>query len=370
MILLAAVVASTAAPISSTASSQTSVTVHEWGTFTSIAGADGRAVEWLPQNGSTDLPCFVDRLGPSVKAGLVGTVRMETPVLYFYAADETIVDVRVRFPQGLITEWYPRAKVTPVSITWSGVRILPNQTGDFPVEDGANHYYAARHTDAAAIETRSQWEKFLFYRGVGRFPPPLAATIAADGTVLVRNLGHDAIPDVVLVDSHNGSISYQALHNVSGHTSFDAVVPADESPVRSELESILVANGLFAREAAAMIETWGDSWFEDGTRVFYIVPASAIDAILPLDVTPRPASVARVFVGRMELVTAETERVVKTALTTNDRNTLRKYGRFLQAIGNRVIADSTPFERPMLSDVLQRAYSAMLPATACRTTTN
>src|SRR2546422_8767777 len=33
--------------------------VHEWGTFTSIAGKDGVALEWRPLNGSTDLPKFV-----------------------------------------------------------------------------------------------------------------------------------------------------------------------------------------------------------------------------------------------------------------------------------------------------------------------
>src|SRR5438309_1054992 len=35
------------------------LTAHEWGTFTSIAGNDGQAAEWLPLSGSTDLPGFV-----------------------------------------------------------------------------------------------------------------------------------------------------------------------------------------------------------------------------------------------------------------------------------------------------------------------
>ena len=33
--------------------------VHEWGTFTSIAGKDGVALEWRPLNGPNDLPKFV-----------------------------------------------------------------------------------------------------------------------------------------------------------------------------------------------------------------------------------------------------------------------------------------------------------------------
>ena len=41
---------------------------HEWGTFTSIAGEDGRAVQWLPQAGPTDLPCFVERVEAGSRA--------------------------------------------------------------------------------------------------------------------------------------------------------------------------------------------------------------------------------------------------------------------------------------------------------------
>ena len=62
--------------------------VHEWGTFTSVAGEDGRAVEWLPLSGPSDLPCFVERFRLDIKGSLRGKVRMETPVLYFYASHD------------------------------------------------------------------------------------------------------------------------------------------------------------------------------------------------------------------------------------------------------------------------------------------
>src|SRR5271170_3598276 len=41
---------------SATSSTDPYLTAHEWGTFASIAGKDGRAVQWLPLTGSTDLP--------------------------------------------------------------------------------------------------------------------------------------------------------------------------------------------------------------------------------------------------------------------------------------------------------------------------
>src|SRR5689334_17629208 len=72
------------------------LTVHEWGTFTAIAGRDGKPVAWRPLVGPSDLPAFVYNLADTLDAkGLrhgqqcfkcqEAIVRMETPVLYFYA---------------------------------------------------------------------------------------------------------------------------------------------------------------------------------------------------------------------------------------------------------------------------------------------
>ena len=63
------------------------------GTFTSVAADDGTAVQWVPRQAPSELPCFVERLQLQIKGYLPGTVRMETPVLYFYAPAPTSVDV-------------------------------------------------------------------------------------------------------------------------------------------------------------------------------------------------------------------------------------------------------------------------------------
>src|SRR5579871_366368 len=77
--------------------------VHEWGTFTSIAGSSGAAVQWLPIAQQSDLPCFVERSpgNSNIKLSTWGTVRMETPVLYFYSPRAAVASVHVSFPQGL-----------------------------------------------------------------------------------------------------------------------------------------------------------------------------------------------------------------------------------------------------------------------------
>ena len=157
------------------------LTAHEWGTFTSIAGRDGHAAEWLPLTGSTDLPKFIEHLQtPDFKGGLRGTVRMETPVLYFYANHATTLSVHVSFSQGLITEWYPQAnRVEPVdlqtqtrmvsylnewsrqqkqpdsSISWDSITLEPNGSATLPREDRANHYYAARQTSSTPLRIKT-----------------------------------------------------------------------------------------------------------------------------------------------------------------------------------------------------------------------
>src|SRR2546423_712150 len=102
------------------------VTLHEWGTFTSVAGVNGRAIDWLPLSGPTDLPCFVKHLNgnfiakvaPGASFGaqvtyeqartrLTGKVRMETPVIYFYSPTEFNTKVSVSFTRGIMTEFYP-----------------------------------------------------------------------------------------------------------------------------------------------------------------------------------------------------------------------------------------------------------------------
>jgi hypothetical protein len=129
----------------------------------------------------------------------------------------------------------------------------------------------------------------------------------------------------------------------------------------SNLEGILISQGLFPDEAHAMLETWKTSWFEEGSRLIYIVPRRFIDSVLPLRVTPAPASTTRVFVGRLELVTPATERAIESAFASNDQLTLAKYNRFLEPILSSMIQKSTDRARAerlgvYLSDVSQKLY--------------
>ena len=340
------------------AADQVGLTVHEWGTFTSVAGVNGDAVAWRTYGGPGDLPCFVNRFG-GFKSVLLGNVRMETPVLYFYGPRDLTANVKVRFPMGTLTEWYPNATMSRSynAIEWHDVKISPDAVMDFPVESRLSHYYAARETDAALLQVVTQKEKFLFYRGVGTFPLPIAVRVKDDGKIVVNSIGGDPVSGVILFENRGGTLRYRLAGTLQNETIFDSEsLQSNWAGLLMDLERVLVEHGLYQKEARAMVETWRDSWFEEGTRLFYIVPKRALDSILPLEIQPAPSQVSRVFVGRMEIITPEIQDRVRQAVARNDRVTLEKYGRFLEAIAKRA---------GLKSPLLDSIYSSAAQAGTC-----
>jgi hypothetical protein len=397
------------------------LTVHEWGTFTSIAGDNGAPVVWNALGGKDDLPSFVNSGGyRCFKFSLAGTVRMETPVLYFYSAHETDARVKVQFPKGVISEWYPKGDVglyeskamldrmqvsysdqavVPTqsllrspperldaqlvklgsnlngfdsslrnlvsSISWSGIKVQPGSKADLPVTTAKSHYYSARDTDAAPLTVGSQQEKFLFYRGVGHFPVPLSAQLLPDGQVHIENNSGHAVPAVILFENRAGRLGFRMTEGVATAMTLDRPSPdASLSQITGKLEQVLTAQGLFPKEAHAMVETWRDSWFEEGLRLVYIVPPPLVDAGLPLQVDPAPVKTARVFIGRIELITPEMKSTVAHAIAKNDTSVSNRYGRFLDSILQRVAKENL-LEASKVEPFLEEVRKS-LPATACR----
>jgi len=359
------------------------LTVHEWGTFTSIAGQDGQAVEWSPLTGSTDLPSFVEHFrSDGFKLGLRGTVRMETPVLYFYDSREENVSVKVSFSKGVITEWYPYAsRVEPAanlydgslyqghangSIAWDAVTVSPSLRAEFPRQAQESHYYAARMTSATPLRVKmlagEEHEKFLFYRGVSTFRVPVSARLASDGKVQIENTSEEEIPNTILFERRGDKVGY----HIGGAIGRETVLEQPElngnvDDLGRELVGMLIAQGLYADEAQAMVETWRGSWFEEGSRLIYIVPATFVNGILPLSIHPAPAQIARVFVGRLELVTPATEKAVEAAFASRDKATLEKYGRFLEPIVHTMVAkESNRSQAQRIGAYLAAVQSALI----------
>ena len=336
--------------------------VHEWGTFTSIAGKDGVALEWRPLNGASDLPKFVytiqnhdEGLRHGPKADLTAAVRMETPVLYFYSAGETDVSVKVDFPKGKITEWYPQARSVDTSIDWGRLKIVPGAALNFPIAySDNNRYYAARETDAAPVQVCGtdgksvQQEKFLFYRGVGTFDLPLSVKLEGESVVL-RNTSQDRIAHVILFENRGGKIGYQLIDDFTGEATYQRPkLNNNIDPLLQNLKQVLIGSGLYEREAAAMIKTWRDSWFEEGARVFYILPRQTTDAVLPITIEPRPADLVRVLVGRAEVITPEMENSVRAQVKL-----LSDPSPQVRETAAQAIRDHGRFSEPILKSILE-----------------
>jgi hypothetical protein len=319
--------------------------VHEWGTFTSFSGSDGVPAHFTPNN--NDLPGFVYfQEGPEdVKVSRLerdGIVSMETPVMYFYTDKETRVSVKVDFPKGWITEWYPFAKAPPSqknkaegqSIRWD-VKLLAGAAGKFPSEEQKTHYYEARETDAVPVQTEvgvpkeqrdpsrrgapvMQQEKFLFYRGVGNFPPPVTVQALGDGKVRYKNGSGAQATGLVLLTVHDGKVGFKPLEPLDAGAEATAMLPEADGK-SAELADVMVkeltAGGLYEKEARAMVKTWDSAWFgEEGTRMLYLVPRSRTDELLRLAIDPKPADVVRVLVGRHDFLTPEQEANVEKQL--------------------------------------------------------
>lgn len=371
------------------ASKPADLVVHEWGTFTSIAGKKGVAIDWRPLNGASDLPKFVykqdesegfrgtygEKFVPSQKGNILAKVRMETPVIYFYTQNEMEVSVNVNFPQGKITEWYPQASVVNSKyavnqsvegfragsfgsgINWGTIKLLPNEQPNYLREVSYSHYYPARETDSVPVQicnadkTKIEKEKFLFYRGAGNFDLPL--TVKIDGKNLtLANRGLDEMRKLIVFENRGGKVGFKLVESLAKETIIER--PATNKTLNDvlvELEKILVAEGLYEKEAKAMIKTWQDSWFEEGLRVFYILPTKATNAILPLTVTPQPKETVRVLVGRAEIVTPEMEKDVKKQVSLlkstsakvreEAKAALKKHGRFYEPILKSILEGET-----------------------------
>jgi hypothetical protein len=348
--------------------------VHEWGTFTAMAGSDGVILDGL-HHASDRLPAFVHSNLPGVKLSPFHAFgdesfhppargvnsKMETPVLYFYTKTPQRVSVHVDFERGLLTEWYPQAsRVTPEQANLDALRVrraegpldiarIPRSSLDWdlqvtPFESGApaampqveadDPWQFAREVragyvtpflkDGAAVAGEA--EHYVFYRGLGRPSLPLSLRFIG-GPILARNVSDAPIPFAVALQMSEAGGRFVPLQRFEAGAGAgagqqliffpEAIRPKSEviEAVGREVTKALVAEGLYEDEARAMIRTWSPTWFaSEGTRVLYILPRSLTDAMLPIRITPTPQELVRVLVGRQEILMPEREALVEALL--------------------------------------------------------
>jgi hypothetical protein len=366
-----------ACPISSLMASEPLV-VHEWGTFTSLVDEQGRELAGINVD-DEPVPGFVHNLNRFLLSHPVltsehwiyrskgaprnhpaVTLRLETPVIYFYPPagqrEPLRIDVSVRFRGGWLTEFYPEAhaetarlksggfdfssltEASTSSLAWNDLQVGTDGVG--PKTD--EHVWLAPRKVQAANVTNAEGdsERYLFYRGVGHLHAPLRAdldrnsgqiTLRANFSEVLTGQDKARIPQLWLVEvKHDGSSAFRTLDG--GDATADASAklasasyrfepgefsPANRQRLEAQIHAALVADGLFPDEATALLSTWQRAYFTSpGLRVFYLVPRVWTDHYLPLSLS-RDATLDRVMMGRLELIGDEQrsllDRLSKTA---------------------------------------------------------
>lgn len=252
--------------------------VHEWGTFTILVSSTGQKVSWYqPYSDIAKLPPFVQGELTQMKRNIrAASVRMETPVIYFYPEQETPISVRVGFSEGMITERFPASTNEPFSpqgmmtlatpdlngvalvacsvrppsseqifdrhlrefttlrqptvTRWTG-KLLPPDHADaklIPAVNpalGGENYAAARNVPDAWIfrsDNRGYLaniepvEKFIFYRGAGDAHLPYRASMPGDDSVTFDNYSQSANTFQVALRVKDGKASWKQLPNTPG----------------------------------------------------------------------------------------------------------------------------------------------------------
>lgn len=351
-------------------SAQAKLTVHEWGTFTSLVGSNGQA-----QNGMFEedeaLPDFVHHFGekapPKIFAaapfprptpppdnddgchrptkvpcgflrGQTITQKMETPVVYFYADEAQKVSFEVAFPGGIISQSFPAPQIsfpeaTPGVELKNGfarydLEVLKETKATAPYVDPSNIYGHARKTRSDLIRIGNEVEHFIFYRGLGEFKTKLLTT-SKGGALTLRNQGRDRISAAFLISTDGtkfGNLISLGSIERDESTTIDArrIESLRKTTLqhgdflqlaRLNLNRALVEAGLYKDEAKAMIDTWEHGYFRTpGLRVLYVLGHQEVEEILPVRISPAPQGLERVFVGRIETLLDTQEESLLTEI--------------------------------------------------------
>ncbi len=377
-LLLASVLTAAAAP---------DYTLHEWGTFTTLSASDGSLLPGV-QREEEPLPEFIQahdgmqhpdwfRMNKGWLRPLAGvTVRMETPVLYFYTKDTFDVHVDVGFKGGSISQWFPTRSggeiVPPLKLDAQGRYFEKDNILDFGkgyqggiqwdvrVEpagpDAAGRVFKPgetpswiypRHPDSALVTAKDgTTEKYLFYRGLGRFALPVTFSSKAAGTVTMKNTGEKPTGTMLVYERGDlGEVRWAVVDplGAGAENTIDLaakpVVQNWRAGVYADGIAMLTKAGLYRKEADAMMQTWWPSYFDRaGLRVFWVVPRTFTDSVLPLNVAPAPKETVRVLVGRSEVMTPQFETRLVTDFATAEREGTNRWSgdRYFPAFTERV----------------------------------
>jgi hypothetical protein len=359
--------------------------VHEWGTDTIVVGSDGSLQRGLHHE-EEDLPSFVyDRIKAATLLGATPspsvTIKMETPVTYFYSDVPRTVHAAVSFPKGVLTQWFPgvtsflppvaapnsmvmnepltfadpvldvafpfvsdlcRTKFAAVGsglLDWGSISVLGRDASvgaPFAPLDKFSWSYARDVASNPVQAANGETEHFLFYRGLGNFDLPVTVNVTGpgiaglgDNPVTLKNGFSEAIGPVFMMNvAKDEAVFKQFPQGIApgGELSDKLPMLYGTLPLDTYAEQLSAAvtgalddTGLYHDEAVAMVNTWKRQWFRTpGQRLLYVIPQTWTDASIPLTIEPKPDTMLRVMLIRVEIITPEQEAEDVAALAGLD----------------------------------------------------
>ncbi len=333
---------------------------HEWGTFTSVINKDGKQIQGLhheeealpnfvydlsrvEQTTPNDPPIFRTprRRGGGRTRGFTPasmnlmpiptftekiTQKMETPVIYFYTDKKIDVKVRVDFPKGVISQWFPNiSSINPSEEAKNGygvwdIEVLKTKTAALPQTSGNSIWNPSREVNSNIVKVNNEREKLIFYRGLGDFKTALKITEYKD-VLTLRNNSHLDIKGLTLLnhrDTKNELLHIKSLKageetriSLNSLKSFESFLKYKEA-AKKVIVKDLIASGLYRDESIAMVNTWEGGYFQtEGLRLLYVLPNEWTEEILPMKLSPAPKSLVRTLVGRVEILTSSDDALIK-----------------------------------------------------------
>lgn len=355
---------------------------HEWGSMQHHIGTATSEFDLIGEN-QADLPSFVKVWS---QQPAIGPIMIRKPILYFYSQEKMKVNVTVRFPEGLLTQWYPdvtlfapqrdgrirpgnQAPLRNGTLSWQQFELDPDIDASMFAKVNQNHpwWHTARDTDATPlrVETKGRAnridagtvERFLFYRGAGSYTPMVQPTRDQDGDgfsvrvpfsqIDLRGVFLVQVNDSGATITHAPVLKAESTLHLAGP---EAIKPTKEAAVTAKAQLIesLEAAGLFSKEAQGLVEIWGDDMFTTpGQRLLYLMPNNEVERVLPLTIQPEPKQTVRTLIAWVELSTPEAEKRITDLikqLSSNDpgeaagaNKELRSLDRFAEAILRRTL---------------------------------
>jgi hypothetical protein len=274
----------------------------------------------------------------------------DKPIVYFYTRQPSLqVSATVRFREGAPVVWWPacaspiddnrnpaRGKARPgaaavgqtfQTLRWNGwLGYVPPNVHVFEPPSGNNWtrpqsfdfgaatpewITQARLPDAAPITvsgskirrgapwttTRPETERFLYYDGMVPAPDYLRCVAVTADTLTVRNTGSFPVPQLFVVDRR----AERTAKGPAFACRTEAIPPGAEvaiplkplerpADLAASVRQALIDAGMFGPEADSILKIWSKDLLEaEGMTAFFLLPQKEYDAMLPLELTPKPA---------------------------------------------------------------------------------